>query len=130
MSLRNDPRRVLFYEAAGFVAILALTWTSAFLQVPEPFFQKHTARPELWEAAIESAGVLAIGATILRTTWRIQSRLFYLESFLRVCAWCRKIERNGRWIEFEEYLASGFATRTTHGMCPECAAKERNSSAG
>jgi hypothetical protein len=34
----------------------------------------------------------------------------------RVCAWCRRVEQNGRW----HATASESHTRVSHGICPDC----------
>lgn len=128
MKSRKYPHRILVYEAAGFLAILALIWLDEIFGIPERYFGAYTEHPEWWEVVVETAGVVAIGATILLTTRRLVSRLFYLERFLRVCAWCRRIHHEGGWSSLEEYLSSGFATKTTHGMCPDCFEKARRGS--
>lgn len=122
---RYRSRTIVVYETVGFAAILGLLWIDEVFVPLESYLGALPGRPEVWEGVLESVIVLAIGATIIRKTQRVLSRLFYLENFLRVCAWCRKIQHGDRWITLEEYLASSFATRTTHGMCPECAERAR-----
>jgi hypothetical protein len=130
MVKRVHPRRILVYEAIGFAAILALVWINEFLVFSEYIFRPHTDHPEIWESLLDTAAILAIAAVMIRMTQRVLSRLFYLERFLRVCAWCRKIQQEDRWITLEDYLSSGFATRTSHGMCPECAEKAKRELSG
>lgn len=48
------------------------------------------------------------------------AHLLYLEGFLRVCAWCRKVGYNDKWLTLEDYFDAGFHVGTTHGMCPDC----------
>ena len=36
--------------------------------------------------------------------YRVVSRLSYLESFLHVCAWCRKIEYQNQWLSIEAHF--------------------------
>jgi hypothetical protein len=122
---RTRPRTILVYEAIGFAAILGLIWSDEVFVSLERHLGAFTDRPEVWEGMLQSVILLVIAATIIYKTQGVLSRLFYLENFLRVCAWCRKIQHGDRWITLEDYLASGFATRTTHGMCPECAERAR-----
>jgi len=48
------------------------------------------------------------------------------EDFVRVCAWCRRIEAEGEWIALEEaiehrdLLAREPVPDITHTICPEC----------
>jgi hypothetical protein len=129
MNYRNLPRTIIVYEVIAFAAIIAITWIDE-LFVPERLLAAYASRPELLEAALVTVAIIVIGAVIVRMTQKVLSRLFYLEGFLKVCAWCRKIQQDGRWVTMEDYLSSGFATRTTHGMCPECAAKARGQVSG
>lgn len=51
---------------------------------------------------------------------RKSSELNDLQSLLRVCAWCRAVQRDdGDWVELHRYVAE--TTRVSHGMCPDCA---------
>jgi len=120
MNRRKIPKRVIKYEAVGFLAILVLTGLDTIFDFPRQYLIAYTSHPKVWEVSLESIGILFIAITTLVTTRRLVSRLFYLEGFLRICAWCRKINHDDRWSSMEDYFMSGFDTRTTHGMCPEC----------
>jgi hypothetical protein len=45
---------------------------------------------------------------------------FSLEGFLRICAWCKKINYMNEWIPPDQHLAARFVHKTTHGICPVC----------
>jgi len=78
------------------------------------------------ESAVESAAVLGVWLVVFYFTKRLVSRLYYLEGFLQICAWCRKINRGEeQWVPLEKYFSDGFHTETTHGVCPVCARKVR-----
>lgn len=70
---------------------------------------------------MESLVALFVWLALFLTTRRLLERLYYLEDFVRVCAWCRKISDGDKWVSLEEYFAEGFAIKTSHGICPECA---------
>ena len=52
------------------------------------------------------------------------ARLFHLEGFLKVCAWCQKVEHGDSWFPIAEFFQQRFDARTSHGMCPECFAAQ------
>jgi hypothetical protein len=52
-----------------------------------------------------------------------------LEHFVTICAWTRRVQCEGRWISFEEYLAKEFNVRCTHGICEEAAHRLREPAA-
>lgn len=62
--------------------------------------------------------VLAI-SIVIATLW-IFRRLRILEDFIRVCAWCRKVQIADQWISFEDYMNLQHDVKSTHGICPEC----------
>jgi len=110
MSQSHDgPLRILRFESAGFILLIVMAWMDDYHQT--------------WhESALESLAVLAVWGLVFMNTRRLLSRLHYLEGFVRVCGWCRKIGHGDRWMPMEEYFSERFHTVTTHGMCPDCAA--------
>ena len=62
--------------------------------------------------------------------YHIVSRLTYLESFLHVCAWCRKLEVKQQWLTIEQHFAQQTGKKSSHGMCPECAKTMESEIAG
>ena len=128
MNRQKYPETILIYETVGFLAILVLTCLDTVLDFPRQYLITYTSHPKVWESMLETIGILAIAITTLLTTQQLLSRLFYLEKFLRVCAWCRKINHEGKWSSMEKFFQSGFDIKTTHGICPECFSKLRQGS--
>lgn len=48
------------------------------------------------------------------------ARITYLEGFLRVCSFCKKIHAGDQWIPIEEYISDHSAALFSHGLCPQC----------
>ena len=69
-----------------------------------------------------NGGLLAV-ATILGGTvaWVVIRRLHQLEGLIKICAWTQRVQWEGRWISFEEYLAKRFNLHVTHGISEEAA---------
>lgn len=68
------------------------------------------------------ASSVLLTATALIVYFR---RAVPLSPWVTVCAWTRRVEWQGRWISFEEFLAQRFDLRCTHGICDEEAEKLR-----
>lgn len=116
-------QRILWYQAAGFLLIIALSWMDETLSLPSLLFggSEHSN----WrESALETIVTLAVWLPSFILTRRVLARLYYLERFLRVCSWCRKICHDGQWLPIEEYFSKGFDIKTSHGICPECAKQQ------
>jgi hypothetical protein len=70
--------------------------------------------------------VLGVWFLVSMSTRRILERVQYLEKFLRVCAWCRRINYHEEWMRLEEFMQQGFDTPTTHGICSECLQRQQD----
>jgi hypothetical protein len=110
---------ILWIEALAFGLIIVLGWLTEIFRVPHYLFSEpavtNWARPLL-----KTAVVLCVWAAVHVATQRLLKRLHHLEEYLRMCAWCRKLEHGGEWMPLEDYFGSAFSTKTSHGVCPDC----------
>ena len=113
---------ILWVEAFGFSLIITLSWLTEILRLPHFFFGEAFA-PNWDRAMLRTIVVLLVWLWVHLATQQLLKRLHYLEEFLRICGWCRKVCHAGEWLSMENYFNSKFATRTSHGMCPECVKK-------
>ena len=111
--------RVLWIEAFGFSLIILLSWLTEATRIPHLIFAEPFT-PNWHRALLRTVVVALIWLWVHLATRQLLRRLHYLEDFLRVCGWCRKVGYQDKWLTMEEFFNSKFATRTTHGMCPEC----------
>ena len=119
---RKKSRRILWYETVGFLLLIALSWLNEMVSLPHLLFGsgEHSS---LHEAMMETSALAVVWLMVYLFTKRLLGRLYHLEGFLQVCAWCRKIGHDDGWVQLETYFAKGFDIKTSHGMCPECQAK-------
>ena len=99
--------------------MIALSWLTELLRIPHYLFGEPFV-PNWHRAILRTFVLVVVWFWVRSSTKRLLKRLHYLENFLRICAWCRKVEHKGDWLEIERYFHSNFATRTTHGICPDC----------
>jgi CHASE3 domain sensor protein len=69
-----------------------------------------------------NGGILAF-AVILggAAAYLVIRRLHQLEGLIKICAWTKRVQWEGQWITFEEYLAKRFNLHCTHGISEEAA---------
>jgi hypothetical protein len=118
----KDARRLLVYQTVGFLGIILLCWLDEYLSLTYRLFGGVRVDPNWREALFETGFALTIWAVVTYSMRQLLARLFYLERFVRVCAWCRKISYGDDWVPFETFLQLDSETRTSHGVCPECEA--------
>jgi CHASE3 domain sensor protein len=63
-------------------------------------------------------GLLLLNISSLVCTLFLLHRLDKAQSLARVCAWSKRIEHEGQWLSFEEYLSRRFSIDTTHTISP------------
>jgi hypothetical protein len=121
MNNQNKAHRILWYECAGFLTIILLSWLDELIKLPQRF--PGAPQPNWREAAIETLVILFVWLVVFVSTKRIVVRLHYLEGMVRMCAWCRRLDQKGKWVPFEEYIVRDMHTTASHAMCPECEAR-------
>lgn len=122
---RQKRRRnsILWVEAAGFSVIIVMSWLTELFRIPHYLFGEPFV-PNWDRAILRTIIIGAIWVWVFFITKRLLRRLHHLEEFLRICSWCRKVCHNDQWLGLEDYFNSKFATRTSHGMCPDCLKKK------
>jgi hypothetical protein len=122
MKNRVLQKKIFAIEAIGFLGIIALSWANEIIGLPGLIWAGPVSLN--WhEAMLETFVTLVVWFSVHMATRKLVRRLRYLEDFLKICAWCHKIEYEKNWIPLEEYVALEHASEATHGMCPECYAK-------
>ena len=110
--------RIIFIQNLGFLAIIALCYLDELLKLPVLIF---SGQPFAFRrSTLEMLLFFAVWLLVSRSTRRLLKRIQQLEEFMRVCAWCRRIDYKGKWITLENFMEQGFDTPTTHGICPDC----------
>jgi len=69
--------------------------------------------------------LVALAATFAILALFLIQRMARARSLAKVCAWSNKIELEGQWVTFEQYLSRKFNIDTTHGISPAEAEKVR-----
>lgn len=112
--------KVLLYQNIGFLTIIALGYLDDLLRLPLLVFSDHPFVQIYRRSTLEMLLVLTVWFLVSTSTRRILDRIRYLEKFMRVCAWCRRIEYQGKWMLWEDFIKQGFDTPTSHGICRDC----------
>ena len=115
--------KALFWNALGFITIVMVLWADKLFGVWEHLGVSEENQETYLEVAAKSGVVILLWIFSAYKIYLIVSRLSYLESFLHVCAWCRKIEADNKWLTVEQHFAQQTGVKASHGICPECAKK-------
>jgi hypothetical protein len=123
------------FPLAVVVAVLsALTWFGADV-LSGHVYSSHVFA--VWNTTIRLVSFLAIAWSVARVRQaldreregsdalrRALSEIKVLETFLPICAQCKKIRnKEGVWQQMEVYIGQHSNTQFSHGYCPTCARK-------
>jgi len=120
MKKNSQLTKIGVYQNLGFLGIIVLCFLDDLLQLPGLIFSDHPFAFMYRRSTLDILLVLGVWFLVSRSTRRILDRVHYLEKFMRVCAWCRRIHFKGEWMPLEEFMRQSFDTPTTHGICKEC----------
>jgi len=117
--------KILLYQSLGFLSIIGLSWLDESLGLSTLVFGEHSFVPEFHASILAMLFILAVWLLVTASTRRMLERVKFLEGFLKVCAWCRRIDHKGQWMPLEDFMQEGFDTPTSHGICETCLAQQK-----
>ncbi len=115
--------KALFWHGLGFATIVILLWADKLFDFWHHIGVSEESDATFLDVSTKSGVIILLWMFSAYKIYMIVSRLTYLESFLHVCAWCRKLEVKQKWLTIEQHFAQQTGVKTSHGMCPECAMK-------
>jgi hypothetical protein len=116
-------QKALLWQSLGFLIVVVLTWSDAIFDLAHAILGLPHREVDLNRTAITTVVLVLLWMFSAYKIYLVVSRLSYLESFLHVCAWCRKIEYNDQWLSLEAHFAQKTGGKVSHGICPECSKK-------
>lgn len=122
--IESDEQRRLLEDIHQIIDALELAPLSTTATPNSAATQRTALLPRL---AVSLA--LLAAATIALARWLFRRHFDEANGWITVCAWTRRVQWQGRWISFEEYLARRFNLRCTHGICDEAAEKMKSEAA-
>jgi hypothetical protein len=124
-NMKNNAKAwIIFSELAGFMLVLLAVWLDEVVDLPRLLLGAPATPVRLQESLFESVFVILVGVSVVVGTRWLFRRIKELESYVIVCAWCRRVKVNDRWVSFEQYMSEKGNTMTSHGICETCAEKQ------
>ena len=113
MSKGRLSRRVIAFEATGFTMAAATCWITELFDPPF----------NLTQLAIETLAIAIVGILTIRWSFSTVQRVKYLEGFMVVCAACKSVKVDDKWVSIEHIMHEAPDLVISHGICPDCALK-------
>ncbi len=112
--------RVLLYQALGFLLVTGLVWVDELADLPHNLLGAAARPPNYREGILESCAVFILALGTLLWTRRALMEIRYLEGFLPMCSFCKRIRVEDRWVPIDQYVTDHSAAVVSHGLCPDC----------
>jgi len=113
-------KRIILYDLIGFGVVILILWLDELIDVPHLLFGAAATPVNIREVVAETAVVILLGIGVIGVTWQLLQRVKYLEGFLPVCSFCKKIRVGDAWIPIVDYITDHSEALFTHGCCPQC----------
>jgi hypothetical protein len=119
----NRPIRYIFiWQAVILLMLLALTFANEVLDLP------HVMLGDLATTWGQRSGEIYIELFIFCAAItleiflfaRLSRRIKILEGFLHICAGCKRIQVQDRWVQLESYISEHSLAEFSHSLCHEC----------
>jgi len=120
------PTKVLLYQSVGFLAIIALCMLDELIGLSSLLLGNQPYISDFRQSILKVLLIFGVWLIVAGSTRRVLAHMKYLEEFMKICAWCRRIEHKGRWMPLEEFFEQGFDTPTSHGICRDCLDKTKS----
>ena len=101
--------------------LLVLTWCDSLFDLMHYLLGHPPRSANIEEIVIKTVVIVLLWMGSAYKLYMIVSRLSYLENFLHVCAWCRRIQHQDVWLSLEEHFQQQTGATISHGICPKCA---------
>jgi hypothetical protein len=127
-----EPQKSLHWQKAvlwlslGFLTMIVLTWLDGIFDFARYLTGSPQQSANAREIAIKTVVILMLWILSAYKVYRIVSRLSYLENFVHLCAWCKRIEQDHQWLSLEDHFLKSPGQTVSHGLCPDCAQKMKN----
>jgi len=110
--------------SVAFAGIILVSWVNEIYDLPYLLGMAERTPLNCYEASLETLWALFVLFLVLVSTRALLKKIRYLEGFLPVCSFCKKIRiEDDSWVPIERYLQEHSDVKMTHSLCPPCAKK-------
>jgi hypothetical protein len=113
-------QRVVGFELTAFLGMIAIIWADELFDLPHRIIGAPVTATNWAEGVMETTLLVLLAAVVLTFSWFSLRRIRYLEGFLHLCSFCKRVEVNGEWVPIEKILDTRSEAVLRHGLCPDC----------
>jgi len=120
MKIGKAKKSLLLVQLLAFALLASLSWADEFLNIPA-WFSGPDGTMRAWdEALLETSYVFIVAALSISISIFLFKRIQYLEGFISICANCKKVRIDKKWVPIEQFVGQKSEATFSHGICPIC----------
>ena len=104
------------------ILLIVFIWVNEFFDLVAMFGGQATP-VNVFECLLESIIIFVLALANFFWFSRLEKKIRYLESFQVICAGCKKIKSDEKWVEIDKWLQNEKEVDFSHGFCEECFAR-------
>jgi hypothetical protein len=120
---RHIKTQIAIFASVAFFIVISLIWLDEIFDIPHYLFGAEKTPINWIESLFESSMIIILWISSIVFINQFLNRIKYLEGFLPVCSFCKKIRIGDQWVPIEKYISEHSETQFSHSFCPECAEK-------
>ena len=126
LAFSNGITYVAIWQFMGFALLLLLVWANEVIDFAALFYGEQSAGPNWIRGLLSSAAVILAAVVVVGNTYLQQHAI--VSGMLTICSYCHKITLDKDvWQRVEEHLMSNPMLQLSHGICPDCIDKVKES---
>ena len=115
--------RVIIYQLIGYGILLFLIAGDEVFDFPHTVFGFQSTPINWVEVLIEGSYIIVLCLFSVYLSLRLLKEIKFLEGYLPICSYCKKIRDGKDWKSIEGYISEHSEALFSHGLCPEFAEK-------
>lgn len=121
---KTIAKRVIWWQAIGIFLMAMVSWVTEIIDVPYVLLGGPSTPINWRESIFESLTITLVGILIIFYTYKLLTRLNYLENIMPTCSSCKKVRMDPEfWESVEQFIKERSNIDFTHGICPDCIEK-------
>lgn len=121
LDFKTLVKRITQLVVVAFIGVIAFSWINEIWDLPYLLYGASPSPANYFEAWMETGWALFVMLLVLSSTQALLKQIRYMEGFLPVCSFCKKIRVAEDWVPIEHYLHEHSRVQMTHSLCPICA---------
>ena len=120
---RRPFQYIAFWQFLIFIMLLCLVWVNEVLDLASLIYAVPPTGVDWIGSSILTVCVIVVGFITIGYTFHQQKQV--LKGIIKICSYCKKVQIDeAGWQRLDLFVSDKTRAEFSHGVCPECFAKQ------